>query len=147
MSAEPYAAAVHGGEPSKPANKLQRRWAVVPILLAAGLFLEAVFAGAMLSGAGWAQAAHRATALLLIGSTVIAGLVAVVTLRSVAHGLGFALILLGLAAVVVLQTVLGAATAHGGNLLWLHVPIGVALVGLAGQAIAAARRLGNRPPS
>ena len=47
-----------------------------------------------------------------------------------------------LAAAVFLQTAVGRATAKGDNLLWLHVPLGVALVGFAGQAAAVARKLG-----
>lgn len=118
-----------------------RWWSVVTRLLLLAVFLEAVFAGAMLSGASWARAAHAANAVLLVVSTVIAGLVAVVTLRRVPHGPRLALILWALAAVLALQAVLGAMSAKGANLLWLHIPLGAALVGFASQAVAAARKM------
>ncbi|MEX2250308.1 MAG: hypothetical protein WD671_11805, partial [Parvibaculum sp.] len=103
----------------------------------------AVFAGAMLSGYGWARTAHLANAGLLIASTIAAGLVAVVTLRRIPHGPRLGLILLLLAAVVFLQTAIGKSAANGTNLMWVHVPLGVALVGFAAQAVAGARRLGE----
>ena len=64
-------------------------------------------------------------------------------LRRIPQGLKLGLTLLSLAALLLLQTALGRSAAHGAKLLWLHVPLGVALVGLAGQALAAARRLGE----
>jgi hypothetical protein len=120
-----------------------RWWRLITILLVAAVFIEAVFAGAMLSGVGWARAAHRASALVLIAGALAASVVCLFTARRRPHGLRLGLTLLALAATLLAQAALGAATAHGANLLWLHVPIGVALVGLAGQAVAAARRLGG----
>jgi hypothetical protein len=127
---------------NQPTSNRRRLWGVITALLLAGVFIEAVFAGALLSGAHWALAAHAATALVLIASTIAAGLVSLVTLRRVPHGRRLGLTLLSLAATVVLQAALGRFSAHGANLLWVHVPLGVALVGLAGQASAGARRLG-----
>jgi hypothetical protein len=37
----------------------------------------------------------------------------------------------------------GTLSAKGANLLWVHVPLGVALVGFAAQAAAGVRRLGQ----
>ncbi|HVN01312.1 MAG TPA: hypothetical protein VMT68_13970 [Caulobacteraceae bacterium] len=142
MSADHYEATVRFGNPVEP-RRLRRWWIAVAILIVAAAFIEAVFAGAMLSGAAWARAAHGTGALLLIASTTVAGLVAVLTLRHVARGPRLGLILLSLAAAIFVQAALGAISAHGANLLWLHVPLGVALVGLAGQAVAIARRLGE----
>jgi hypothetical protein len=122
---------------------VRRWWSWVSIGLASGLFLEAVFAGAMMSGAAWARAAHMANAALLVAAALVAGLVALATLRRLPHGLRFALTLLGLAAAVLLQAAIGRAAGHGAPLLWLHVPLGVALVGLATQSIGLARRLGD----
>ena len=121
---------------------MRRWWSVVASLLVAAIFAQAAFAGLMLSGAEWARSAHMATAVGLIAATLISGLVAAVALRQVAQGVRFALILLSLAVLVFAQTAIGKLSAEGGNLLWLHVPLGVALVGVAGQAVAAARRLG-----
>ncbi len=126
-----------------PGRNRRRGWRAVTALLVAAVFAEAVLAGAILSGVGWARAAHGATAGLLIVSTAIAGLVALVTLRRVPHGARLGLTLLSLAVALLLQAVIGALTAKGGaNLLWVHVPLGVALVGFAAQAVADARRLG-----
>lgn len=118
-------------------------WRGIAILLVLVLFAQAVFAGAMLSGVEWARMAHKITALVLIASTVAAGLVSTITLRRVRNGLKFSLILLSLATLVFVQTALGALSAKGANLMWVHVPLGVALVGLAGQAVAMARKLGS----
>jgi hypothetical protein len=144
MSSHPHHAAVDFA-PSTVSNdqgrNLRRRWTVITSLLVVALFLEAVFAGAMLSGASWARAAHGLTAVIVIGSTVTASLVALLTLRRIPHGpkLGFTLLLL--AAVAILQAAVGAASAKGAILLWVHVPLGVALVGFAALAAASARRL------
>jgi hypothetical protein len=119
-----------------------RWWRLITMLLVAAVFIEAIFAGAMLSGVGWARAAHRASALALIAGALAASVVCLLTARRLPHGLRLGLTLLAVAATLLIQAALGAASAHGANLLWLHVPIGVALVALAGRAVAAARRLG-----
>ena len=142
MNADSYDAAVDLGRPTEPSRTPRRWWTVITAALAAAIFIEAVFAGAMLSGAGWAREAHAAGAAILIVSTVGAGLASLATLRRVPQGLKLGLILLSLGLVVFLQAAVGAMTAKGANLLWVHVPLGVALVGFAGQAMAGARRLG-----
>ena len=144
MNADQYGATVQLGRRTEPSDNLRRWWSAITIMIAAAVFIEAVFAGAILSGAGWARTAHAATALVLIVSTTTAGLVSLVTLRRIPRGLSLSLTLLSLAAVVFVQAALGRSTAHGANLLWLHVPLGVALVGFAAQAAVVARRLGER---
>lgn len=128
----------------EPANNLRRRWGVVTTLLVGGIFIQAVFAGAMLSGEDWARTAHSVTAVLLIVATIASGLISLVGLRRIPHGVKLGLTLLSLAAAVILQTVVGKLTSQGANLLWVHIPVGVALVGFAGQAAARARRLGEK---
>jgi hypothetical protein len=137
--------AVHADGPteSSPGQDLRSWWGGVTWLLAAAIFAQAVFAGLMLSGVEWARQAHTAGAVALIVSTLVAGVAAVVTLRRVAHGLKFGFALLLLAVVLSLQTAVGKSMAGGANLMWLHVPLGVALVGFAMQAVAAARKLGE----
>jgi hypothetical protein len=51
------------------------------------------------------------------------------------------LTLLSLAVVIVIQTAIGKSSTEGANPMWIHIPLGVALVGLAMQAVARARRL------
>ena len=114
---------------------------MITALLVFAVFIEAIFAGAMLSGIGWARTAHSANAAVLIGSTLAAGLVSIGTLRRVPNGLKLGITLLALAALIVLQGAIGALSAKGANLLWVHVPLGVALFGLAGQAARDARKL------
>ncbi|MBL6853996.1 MAG: hypothetical protein ISS15_20660 [Alphaproteobacteria bacterium] len=118
-------------------------WRVVTIVLVAAIFMQAVFAGAMLSGFDWARAAHAANGGLVVVATAAAALGAFVTLRRVPNGWRFALVLLGLAVAVFAQFALGRMAAKGENLMWVHVPLGVMLVGLAGQAVAGARKLGG----
>jgi hypothetical protein len=124
-------------------SSLRRWWSVTTILLVTAIFIETVFAGAMLSGEGWARTAHAVNAVILIASTTTAGLVSVVTLRRIRHGTGFGLTLLSLAAVIFLQIAVGKLSAEGASLLWVHVPLGAALVGFAVLAAACARRLGQ----
>jgi hypothetical protein len=112
-------------------------------LLVVAIFTQAVLAGLMLSGVEWARAAHSATAMALIASTLAAGLASLITLRRIAQGPKLGFTLLSLAVVVVLQTVVGKSVTEGANLMWVHVPVGVALVGFATQAVSAARKLGG----
>jgi hypothetical protein len=126
-----------------PGANLRPWWSIVTVGLAFAIFAQAVFAGAMLSGFDWARAAHAANALIVVGVTFAAGLAAIVTLRRTRNGLKLGLLLLGLAAAVFVQFALGRLAAKGANLMWVHVPLGVVLVGFAGQAIAVARRLGE----
>lgn len=121
----------------------RRFWRAVTGAIVAAMFIEAAFAGAMLSGFEWARRAHMGGAAITIGATLIASLAAFATLRRVKHGARLGLYLMALAAVALAQAAVGVASAKGGNLLWLHVPLGVALVGLAAQSVAGARRLGE----
>jgi hypothetical protein len=52
--------------------------------------------------------------------------------------------LFALAVILFAQTVIGRMSAEGQNLLWLHVPLGVALVGLTVQPARVAGRLAGR---
>jgi hypothetical protein len=146
MMTSKHGAAVHAGGPtesSQPGDDLRQRWSVITSLLVVAIFAQAVFAGLMLSGVEWAREAHSLGAVALIASTLAAGIAAIVTLRRVAHGLKFGFALLLLAVVLSLQTAVGKSMVDGANLMWLHVPLGVALVGFATQAVAGARRLGG----
>ena len=122
---------------------LRQWWTVITTLLTTAVFCEAIFAGVMLSGIGWGRAAHAANAGVLIAATLLAGLVSIVSLRRVSRGRNLAGSLLAMAAVLCLQTALGNWSAHGAHLMWVHVPLGVALVGFAMQAAASARKLGE----
>jgi hypothetical protein len=130
-------------DPSQPDRKARRLWSILTALLLAGFFTEAVFAGWMLSGAGWARRAHSLTAELLIVASLVAGVLSMITLRRVGGGPRLGLILLAVTAVAFLQAAVGVLSAKGANLTWVHVPLGVALVGLAGLAASTARRLGG----
>jgi hypothetical protein len=142
MIASRNEAGVHA-DPSTEAGRLRLWWAAVTALLLAAVFAQAVFAGMMLSGVAWARAAHAANAFLLIASTVAAGGFALFALRHVSHGARLGLTLLSLAALIFVQTAVGRFAAEGANLMWVHIPLGVALVGFAGQAAVAAGRLGR----
>ena len=122
----------------------RRGWRIATGMLVLAVFAEAVFAGAMLSGVEWARRAHMMSAAALIVLSLLSALAALFALRRVANGPKLGWILLGLALVLIAQAIVGALSAKGANLMWLHVPLGVALVGLAGQAAATARSLGAR---
>jgi len=118
-------------------------WRVITIFLVADIFIQSAFAGAMLSGVEWAHRAHMANALLAVGAAFLASAAAIVMLRRVRNGRKLGFLLLGLAVTALVELMLGKMTARGENLLWAHVPLGVILVGLAGQAVASARELGE----
>jgi hypothetical protein len=131
-----------GPSNAEPVDRLHGGWRAVTTLLAVGVFTEAVFAGTMLSGVAGARAAHGLTAAALIVAATVAGFVAMLMLRRVPQGRRLGLILLIMAATLFGQMALGRASAHGAQLMWLHVPLGVALMVLAMQAVATGRRLG-----
>jgi hypothetical protein len=106
-----------------------RAWSILTGLLVVAVFTQSVFAGFLLSGEGWGRTAHGFTALALVAVALIAGVVAASTLRGVSSGGKLAILLFGLAVVLAIQTIVGRISAEGTNLLWLHVPLGVALVG------------------
>jgi len=134
---------VRTGPVLEPGRKLRQWWTIITAAIAVGIFAQAVFAGAMMSGEAWAASAHSANAVLLIAATLAAGLVSAVVLRRVPQGPTLGLMLLCLAVIVFLQTALGILSAKGANLMWVHIPLGVALVGFAMQAMMRARRLGS----
>jgi hypothetical protein len=118
-------------------------WRVATILLLVDVVIEAVFAGAILSGVDWARRAHSVNAVILIASTAVAGLAAILTLGRISQGLKLGSALLSLAAVIGLQLAAGKLSAEGANLMWVHVPLGSALVGFAALTAVHARRLGG----
>jgi hypothetical protein len=114
-------------------------------LLVVAVFTQSIFAGVLLSGEGWGRTAHGITALALVGITLGAGIAATLTVRGVGRDASrLTVLLLGLAVVLFAQTVIGRLSAEGQNLLWLHVPLGVALVGLTIQPARIAGRLAGR---
>jgi hypothetical protein len=131
------------GKPGAVALGDRPAWRIFTVSLAAAVLLEAAFAGVMLSGAGWARGAHAATAVVLVAATLAAGVTALIVLRRIAYGPKLGWSLLSLAAVMFVQGGLGALTAKGANLTWLHVPLGAALVGFAVYVAMVARRLGG----
>ena len=147
MNADKYDAAVGLGGSTVPTGQsrhLRRWWSVITNLIAFAILMEAVFAGAMLSGVGWARTAHAVNATFAVASAFIAGLICVITLRGISNGFKLGLTLLSLAAAVLIQAAVGAYSAKGTNLLWIHIPLGVALFGFATRAAAGARRLHGR---
>jgi hypothetical protein len=137
----------------KGSARLVQTWNVVTRLLVVTVFSQSIFAGVLLSGESWGRTAHGWTALGLVVATLLASIVAAVTLQNLRGGTRLAVMLAGLALLLVIQMVVGRLSAEGENLLWLHVPLGVALVGLTVQPLLVARRLSQgaepatRPPS
>jgi hypothetical protein len=119
-----------------------RLWVVLTWLLLGAVFSQSIFAGFLLSGDGWGRTAHGFTALALVATTFVAGIAAAVALRQAQQGRRLAAWLVALAVCLALQTVVGRRSAEGEDLLWLHVPLGVALFGLAVQPARVARRIG-----
>ena len=88
-------------------GRLRHFWSVITILLVVDIVIEAAFAGAILSGVDWARKAHVVNGVVLIASTAMAGLAAIVTLRRIPQGMKLGLTLLSLAAVIGLQLAVG----------------------------------------
>jgi hypothetical protein len=136
----------HSAQPKKTAesttSKLRNLWSIIAVSLVTVIFMEAALAGAILSGIDGALKAHMVVAGIMVASTILAGSVSVITLRRVQGGGSFSFILVVLAALTTFQMAIGKLSAHGANLLWAHVPLGVALFGLAALAVVRARRLG-----
>ncbi len=127
--------------PEQGSSAQRRLWVSITSLIAIMAFLEPVFAGAMLSGIEGARIAHAAGAAVLVTSTLIAAALAVVTLFRSPGGGKLARILFVLAAAVFTQAVVGVMASKGAPLLWLHIPLGVAVFGFATRAAGLARAL------
>ncbi len=120
-----------------------RTWVVFTTVLTWAVFLQAVTAGRILTGDEWARDVHRIAAGLLLIVAVVGGLVALVRLRDRAGGRRFGLLLVVMGVGLIVQHGLGTAAADGEDTLWIHVPLGVALLGLMMRVDALARRLGG----
>ncbi len=120
-----------------------RTWTVFATVLTWAVFLQAVTAGRILTGDEWARDVHRIAAGLLVVVAVVGGLVALVRLRDRAGGGRFGLSLVVMGVALLVQHGLGTAAADGRDTLWIHVPLGVALVALMTRVDMLARRLGG----
>jgi hypothetical protein len=105
-------------------------WQAVTTVLMLAIFSQAITAGLLLRGDGWAQTVHRTAAGILVAATFVAGLVALVTLRDESRGRRMGTLLVVLAVGLVVQYALGAAAVDGKDVLWIHIPLGVGLIGL-----------------
>lgn len=122
-----------------------RAWSVLTRLLVVAVFTQSIFAGVLLSGEGWGRTAHGITALALVAVTLIAGIAAALTVRGTGGDASrLTVLLFALAVILFAQAAIGRLSAEGQNLLWLHVPLGVALVGLTVQPARIAGRLARR---
>jgi hypothetical protein len=122
-----------------------RAWSLFTRLLVVAVFTQSIFAGVLLSGEDWGRTAHGITALGLVALTLAAGIAAALTVRGVGRDANrLTVLLFALGVILFAQTVIGRLSAEGQNLLWLHVPLGVALVGLSVQPARIAGRLAGR---
>jgi hypothetical protein len=120
---------------------IARRWTVFTRSLVFLVFSQSLFAGVLLSGESWGRTAHASIALGLVAGTALGSIVAIVTFRRMGGGRRLAGMLAALSLLLFFQMIVGRLSAEGENLLWLHVPLGVALVGLMVQPAIAASRL------
>jgi hypothetical protein len=67
-------------------ESLRRLWSAITILLVIAVVMEAGFAGAMLSGVGWARAAHSTMAIALLASMLTVALACFMSLRRIPNG-------------------------------------------------------------
>jgi hypothetical protein len=125
-------------------RRIGRGWMALTTATMWAILFQAVTAGRMLSGDDWARTAHRTAAGLLTLVVLAAGLGALAVLRERTGGRRLALVLIALAVCLIIQYRLGAAAADGEDVLWLHIPVGVALFGFSLRANMLARRLASR---
>jgi hypothetical protein len=118
-----------------------RTWTVFTAVLTWAVFLQAVTAGRVLTGDEWARDVHRIAAGLLLIVAVVGGLVALVRLRDRAGGRRFGWLLVAMGVGLFVQHSLGSAAADGDDTLWIHVPLGVALLALMVRVDMVARRV------
>lgn len=127
-------------------RRIGRGWVWFTTIAMWAIFLQSVTAGRILSGDDWARTAHRTTAWLLFLVVLAAGLAALAVLREGTGGRRLALLLVGLAVCLFVQSGIGASAADGEDTLWLHIPFGVAIFAFAARATVLARRLGSGAP-
>jgi hypothetical protein len=129
---------------AEPAVRVPARaWAPFTTLLTWAVVFQALTAGRILTGDDWARDVHRTAAGLLVIVAAGGGVVALVRLRDGARGRRFGLTLLAIGVGLIVQHGLGTAAADGKDTLWIHVPLGVALVALLAHASQFARRVGS----
>jgi hypothetical protein len=120
-----------------------RAWVMFTTVLMWAVLLQAVTAGRIMAGDAWARDVHRTAAGLLFVVALGGGVVALVRLGDRARGRRFGLMLVAIGVGLLVQYRLGTAAADGEDTLWIHVPLGVALVVLLAQASQLARRVGG----
>ena len=126
-----------------PGHVPVRGWTLFTTILTLTVFLQAITAGRLLDGDDWARDAHRATAGLLILAAIVGGVLALTRLRDRAGGKRFGLMLVAFGVGLVVQYALGSAAAEGNDTLWIHLPLGVALVGFTMQLNRLAHTIGQ----
>jgi hypothetical protein len=113
-------------------------WALARVQ-AAMVFMQAVFAGGFLSGRTGLRYAHGVNAGLLWLVSVVLMVVAVVTWRRGRTPGWVAAVASGLWVALEVQIAAGEA-----GMLWIHVPLGVAIFGIAVGTVIGTR-MGRRP--
>ena len=120
-----------------------RAWIAFSTILTLVVFFQAVTAGRILAGDEWARDVHHTVASLLILATVGGGIVALVRVRGRTGGRRFGLMLVAIGVMLFVHHRLGTAATDGDNTLWIHVPLGVALLGLVVETMHLACRVGG----
>lgn len=137
-------AAVEPTVPAAPVDRSPARaWAMFTTVLMWAVVLQAVSAGRILTGDDWARDVHSTGANALFAAAVGGGAVALVRLRDRAGGRRLGLMLVAVGVGLFVQHGLGTAAADGEDTLWIHVPLGAALVGLLAHVSHVARRVGG----
>lgn len=116
-------------------------WSAVTTILLLAVFSQAVTAGRMMRGDTWASDLHGMVAGLVLVGVLATGIVAMARLRRAQRGKRLAIALLFLAIGLFVELMLGNASADGDDVLWLHVPVGVAITGFAVRVAMLARQL------
>lgn len=116
-------------------------WLLVTRLLGLMTLAQAFFAGALLSGYTEGRDAHRANAMALAVLALGLLVASLVAMRKAPGGRRLIAAAAQFFAGIMVVGVIGALSAEGHRLLWLHVPAGVIMMGSAAALQAAARPL------
>jgi hypothetical protein len=118
-----------------------RLWLVLSGLLSLMTLAQALFAGMLLAGYPVGLDIHRANAYALFVLSLAGLVVAIATQRGTPAGRRLISALAHFMVGIIVVAILGVLSREGYRLHWLHLPAGVAMMGLAGVIREAASRL------
>jgi hypothetical protein len=126
--------------PDRPASA-SRLWVGLSGLLSLMTLAQSLFAGMLLAGYPIGRHIHRGNAYALFLFSLVGLVVAIMTQRRTRAGRRLISALAHFMVGIIIVTALGILSREGYRLHWLHLPAGVAMMGMASMIQRAARGL------